>query len=70
MKSLKLKRNLLMFVGGVVIAGIQLVCYFHNKRMDFITISTFTIAQYLYMDFVKNSFDKKMEKLMVESSGE
>lgn len=59
--SLKTKRNLLMLVGGIVIAGIQLLCIYITK-MDVINIASFTILQYLYMDFVKVSFDIKMEE--------
>jgi hypothetical protein len=69
MKNLKLKRNALIIAGSIVIALIQLGCYFHNKRMDWITISTFTVAQYLYMDFVKATFDKKIEELATENNG-
>ena len=62
MKNLKFKRNLLMFVGGVVIAGIQLLCIYRTK-MDIINIISFTVLQYLYMDFIKATFDEKIEEL-------
>jgi hypothetical protein len=62
MKNLKFKRNLLMFVGGVVIAGIQLLCIYRTK-MDVINIISFTVLQYLYMDFIKATFDEKIEEL-------
>ena len=68
MKSLIKKRNLLMFVGGVVIAGIQLLCIYRTK-MDAINIISFIILQYLYMDLVKATFDIKMEELAVKNNG-
>jgi hypothetical protein len=62
MKSLKLKRNVLMLVGGVTIASIQLACILYKGKMDAINVISFTILQYLYMDLVKASFDIKIEK--------
>ena len=62
MKSLKFKRNMLMLVGGIIIASIQLACILYKGKMDAINIISFTILQYLYMDLVKASFDIKMEE--------
>jgi hypothetical protein len=68
MKSLKTKRNLLMLIGGVTIASIQLLAIYLTK-MDVVNIVSFTIVQYLYMDLIKATFDIKMEKLAEENSG-
>ena len=62
MKSLKTKRNMVFFAGSIVIALIQLLCIYLTK-MDAINIISFTIIQYLYMDLVKATFDKKIEEL-------
>jgi hypothetical protein len=68
MKSLKTKRNLLMLIGGVTIASIQLLAIYLTK-MDVVNIVSFTVIQYLYMDLIKAIFDIKMEKLAEENSG-
>lgn len=68
MKSLKTKRNILMLIGGIIIASIQLLCIYLTK-MDAVNIISFTIVQYLYMDLVKATFDIKMEELAKENNG-
>jgi hypothetical protein len=69
MKSLKTKRNVLMLVGGITIASIQLACILYKGKMDAINVISFTILQYLYMDLVKATFDIKMEELAVKNNG-
>jgi hypothetical protein len=69
MKSLKLKRNLSIIGGSIVIAGIQLATILYRGEMDAVNIISFTILQYLYMDLVKATFDIKMEELAAENNG-
>jgi hypothetical protein len=68
MKSLKTTRNTLIITGSILIALIQLLCIYVT-RMDAINIISFTIIQYLYMDLVKVTFDKKIEELTTKNSG-
>jgi hypothetical protein len=62
MKNLKTKRNILMLIGGIIIASIQLGCILLAGKMDAINVISFTIIQYMYMDLVKATFDIKMEE--------
>jgi len=69
MKSLKLKRNMVFFAGSIVIALIQLLCIYLTK-MDAINIISFTIIQFMYMDFIKDIFNEKMKELVAGNSKE
>jgi len=68
MKSLKTTRNTLIITGSILIALIQLICIYLTK-LDAINIISFTIIQYLYMDLVKATFDKKIEELATKNNG-
>jgi hypothetical protein len=69
MKSLKTKRNMVFFAGSIVIALIQLLCIYLTK-MDAINIISFTIIQFMYMDFIKDIFGEKMKALAAENGEE
>jgi len=69
MKSLKTKRNTLIVAGSVVIALIQLLCAYLTK-MDAVNIISFAIIHFFWQDFIRSTFDEKIEELATKNSGE
>jgi hypothetical protein len=60
MKSLRLKRNLLILVSYVIIGAAQAFCMLHTQSFQFFTFISLVILNVCVVESIKNKFNGRI----------